>query len=476
MTEGFLEIFSERVVYANNASVEILGKDMEKLLYAYPPDLFEGKARGYIKQLLSGKVKSDAKQDTTFDLSKRKVAIKSYPVEGEVETSIIILSDVTEQNRLEERLQQAKKMEAIGTLAGGVAHDFNNLLMGIQGNISLMLLDVKEQDPNFEEIKSIERCVESAAKLTKQLLGFARGGKYTVKATSLNELIRRLTGMFERTHKNIAFHKTYHPNLWAVEVDQGQIEQVVINLLLNACQAMPQRGDLYVRTENVFLDEQALKSYDIKPGRYIRISVVDTGTGMSPEIQQRIFEPFFTTKKVGGGSGMGLASAFGIVKNHGGIIDCQSEPEKGSTFSVYLPASYFAAIKEGETHVELLKGAETILIVDDEWVVLKVGRRLLKHLGYRVFIAKNGNAALKIFNACEDRIDLVLLDIIMPELNGEDVYQRMKEKNPAVKVLLSSGYSIDRQARQMIEKGCLGFIQKPFTMKQLSLQIRKILD
>jgi PAS domain S-box-containing protein len=476
MTEGFLEIFSERVVYANHAAVEILGKRMEKLLYATPPDLFIGKARAHVQQLLTGRSMPNDRQDTTFDLSGRKVTIKSYPVEGEPETSILILSDVTEQKRLEEKLQQAKKMEAIGTLAGGVAHDFNNLLMGIQGNISLMLMDVEEQDPNFEEIKSIERCVESAAKLTKQLLGFARGGKYTVKATSLNNLIRNLSGMFERTHKNIVFHKTYHSNLWAVEVDPGQIEQVVINLLLNACQAMPQKGDLYIRTENLSLDKKDLKSYDMKPGKYVKISIADTGTGISPDIQQRIFEPFFSTKKIGNGSGMGLASAFGIVKNHGGVIECRSELEKGSTFNVYLPASYFSTIPEGETQVDLLKGSETILIVDDEWVVLKVGRRLLKHLGYRVLIAKSGSAALKIFNACRDRIDLVILDIIMPEWNGEELYQRMKEKKPDVKVLLSSGYSIDWQARQMIENGCLGFIPKPYTMKDLSVQIRSILD
>jgi signal transduction histidine kinase/FixJ family two-component response regulator len=476
MTEGFLEIFSERVVYANNAAVEVLGKTMEKLLYAYPPDLFEGRARRYIEQLISDPGKPDAQPDATFELNNRKVSFKSFPVEGEDETCIIILSDITEQKRLEERLQQAKKMEAIGTLAGGVAHDFNNLLMGIQGNISLMLLDVKEQDSNFEEIKSIERCVESAAKLTKQLLGFARGGKYTVKATSLNNLIRRLTRMFERTNKNINFHKSYHPNLWAVEVDPGQIEQVVINLFLNACQSMPQNGDVYVKTENVILDEQDLKSDDMKPGRHIKISIADTGVGMSPEIQQRIFEPFFTTKEVGEGSGMGLASAFGIIKNHGGAIECRSAPHKGSTFNVYLPASHFLAVKEGEPTGELLKGAETILVVDDEWVVLKLARRLLKHLGYRVFIAKTGKNALKIFNACITRIDLVLLDIIMPELSGEEVYQRMKDKKPDVKVLLSSGYSIDWQARQMIKNGCLGFIQKPFTIKQLSSQIRRILD
>jgi signal transduction histidine kinase/FixJ family two-component response regulator len=476
MTEGFLEIFSERVVYANNAAVDILGKTMEKLLYAYPPDLFEGNAKRFIEHLISDPGKSDAEQGMTFDLNHRKVSFKSYPVEGEAETCIIILSDVTEQKRLEEMLQQAKKMEAIGTLAGGVAHDFNNLLMGIQGNISLMLLEVKEQDPNFEEIKSIERCVESAAKLTTQLLGFARGGKYKVKATSLNNLIRRLTRMFERTNKNINFHKAYHPNLWAVEVDPGQIEQVLINLFLNACQSIPQNGDLHVKTENIILDKHALKFDEMKPGRYIKISVADTGIGMSPEVQQRIFEPFFTTKNVGEGSGMGLASAFGIVKNHGGAIECRSEPQKGSTFNVYLPASHFSEIKEGAPTDALLKGSETILIVDDEWVVLKLGRRLLKNLGYRVFIAKSGKNALKIFDACIDRIDLVLLDIIMPGLSGEEVYQMMKENKPDVKVLLSSGYSIDWKARQMIKNGCVGFIQKPFTIKQLSLQIRRILD
>ena len=476
MTEGFLEVYSGRVVYANAAAEQIVGKSMEKLLYAYPPDLFEGRARAFIESLVSGDDPAATEENTTFDINDRNVSFKSFPVEGETETIIIILSDVTEQKRLEERLQQAKKMEAIGTLAGGVAHDFNNLLMGIQGNISLMLLDVRETDPHFEEISSIERCVESAAKLTKQLLGFARGGKYVVRATSLNDLISKLTGMFQRTHKNIIFHESYQANLWPVEVDQGQIEQVIINIFLNACQAMPERGDIHVRTENVFLDDNTLKPNEIQPGRYLRISIVDTGVGMTEEIRQRIFEPFFTTKEVGSGSGMGLASAFGIVKNHGGFIECQSDPGQGSSFNVYLPASYFSPVKEGESHLELLKGSETILVVDDEWAVLKVSRQLLKQLGYKVFIARSGKSALRIFNAVRNRIDMVLLDIIMPELNGEEICARMKETQPDVKVLLASGYSIDWQARELIENGCHGFIQKPFSLKQLSLKIRETLD
>jgi len=476
MTEGFLEVFSERVVFANQAAVEMLNTSMEGLLFAFPPDLFDGRARKHIEKLLTPEAYPEAQKDATFNVNDRTITIKSYTVEGETETSIIILSDVTEQKKLEEKLQQAKKMEAIGTLAGGIAHDFNNLLMGIQGNISLMLLDIQEGNSHFEEVRSIERCVDSAAKLTKQLLGFARGGKYVIKATSLNDLIEKLTRMFRRTHKNISFEESYHPGLWAVEVDQGQIEQVMMNLVLNACQAIPEKGTLTIKTENVFLDDRIAHSFDLSSGRFVKISVIDTGVGMTPEIRQRIFEPFFTTKELSEGSGMGLASAFGIVKNHNGFIDSQSEPGRGSVFSVYLPASYFSAMSDSEENVALLKGSETILLVDDESVILDVGRRLLKELGYKVLIARSGKTALRIYTACHEFIDLVLLDIILPEMSGEEIFVQMKKINPDLRVLLSSGYSIDWQARKMIEEGCDGFVQKPFKLKELSVQVRNILE
>jgi signal transduction histidine kinase len=476
MTEGFLEVFSDRVVFANQAAVEMLNTTMEGLLFAFPPDLFSGRARKHIEKLLVPEDYPESQKDATFSVNERIITIKSYTVEGESETSIIILSDVTDQKRLEEKLQQAKKMEAIGTLAGGIAHDFNNLLMGIQGNISLMLLDIQEGTSHFEEVRSIERCVDSAAKLTKQLLGFARGGKYVIKATSLNDLVGKLTRMFRRTHKNISFEESYHPGLWAVEVDQGQIEQVMMNLVLNACQAIPEKGTLTIKTENVFLDDQVAHAFDLSSGRFVKISVIDTGVGMSPEVRQRIFEPFFTTKDLSEGSGMGLASAFGIIKNHSGYIDCQSEPGQGSIFSVYLPASYFSAMSDSEENVALLKGSETILLVDDESVILDVGRRLLKELGYKVLIARSGTTALRIYAACHEFIDLVLLDIILPEMSGEEIFDQMKKINPDLRVLLSSGYSIDWQARKMIEDGCDGFVQKPFKLKELSVQVRNILE
>ncbi len=476
MTEGFLEIYSDRVVYANESAVQILETNLENLLYAYPPNLFAGRAKKYVEKLINASGSSVHNKNSPLDLHSRKVTIRSFPVEDDSSTSIIILSDVTEQKRLEEKLQQAKKMEAVGTLAGGVAHDFNNLLMGVQGNISLMLLDLKPGDPHFEEVASIERCVDSAAKLTKQLLGFARGGKYVVKATSLNEMIHKLKGMFERTNKNIRFYEKFQDDLWSVEVDQGQIEQVIMNLFLNACQAMPQKGELRVLTGNVTLDQSFVKNFDVKPGNYVKISVIDTGFGMDPAVQQRIFEPFFTTKDVGEGSGMGLASAFGIVKNHNGIIECISTRRKGSTFNVFLPVSRHKTSRPAAPGGRLHEGTETILLVDDEDVIIKVDRKLLKQMGYKVLIAKNGVAALKIFTARHPHIDLVLLDIVMPDMNGDKVFSQMKKVKPDVKVLVSSGYSIDWQARKMLEDGCNGFIQKPFKMKQLAFQIREILS
>ena len=244
-----------------------------------------------------------------------------------------------ENKKLQAQLSQAQKMEAIGTLSGGIAHDFNNLLMGIQGRTSLMLMDKDLSHPDFEHLKGIEVYVKSAAGLTKQLLGFARGGKYEVKPTDINELITKSSDMFARTKKEIKIHGKYQKNLWTVETDHGQIEQVLMNLYVNAWQAMPGGGELYLQTKNVTLDENYVKPFEIKLGRYVKISVTDTGVGMDEDTRERIFDPFFTTKEMGRGTGLGLASAYGIIKNHGGFINVYSEKGEGATFNIYLPAS-----------------------------------------------------------------------------------------------------------------------------------------
>lgn len=367
-------------------------------------------------------------------------------------------------------------MEAIGTLAGGIAHDFNNVLMAIQGHTSLVSLRTDRDHPNFGHMKGIEDMVQRGADLTRQLLGFARGGKYEVRATDLNELIEKCSEMFGRTKKEIKVDRKYR-EIWPVEVDQAQIEQVLLNLYVNAWQAMPNGGDLYVETSNVVLDENYTRLFGVSPGNYVKISVTDTGIGMDKATQQRIFDPFFTTKEMVRGTGLGLSSAYGIIKNHGGIINVYSEKDEGTTFNIYLPASEKEiAVREERLADEILKGTETVLLVDDEDMIVDVGEEMLKEMGYKVLVARGGKEAVEVYAKCKEEIDLVILDMIMPDMGGGEAYDRMKEKNPKVRVILSSGYSIDGQAAEILERGCDAFIQKPFNIKEMSGKIREILE
>ncbi len=381
-----------------------------------------------------------------------------------------------EKHKLENQLQQASKMESIGTLAGGIAHDFNNILMGIQGNASLMLLKIESDHPNYEKIKNIEKYVQNGTELTKQLLGFARRGKYLIKATDLNEIIEKSSSLFARTKKEIRVHTELSEDLWSAEVDRGQIEQVLLNLYVNAWQAMSTGGDLYLQTENIILDRSYLKPYKVEPGRYVKISVSDTGVGIDKETQERIFEPFFTTKEMGRGTGLGLASVYGIIKSHGGYINVYSEKEKGTVFTIYLPASEKIALKEIESGpAAIIKGSGTILLIDDEEMILDVGIELLKELGYTVKSAMSGPEAIDVFKGERGKIDLIIMDMIMPGMGGGETFDRLKEIDPDIKVLLSSGYSINGQATKILRRGCDGFIQKPFNMNQLAEKVQRIL-
>ena len=386
------------------------------------------------------------------------------------------MRDITVQKKLEAQLQQALKMEAMGTLAGGIAHDFNNLLMAIQGRTSIMLMKKDSSHPDIRHLKGIEDNVESAADLTRQLLGFARGGKYEVKPTDLNELIKKQNRMFGRTKKEISIRGKYEENLWPVEIDQGQIDQVLLNLYVNAWQAMPAGGDLYLKTENVTLDEIDVEPFSIEPGEYVKISVTDTGVGMDKATREKIFEPFFTTKEMGRGTGLGLASAYGIIKNHGGFINVYSEKGHGTTFNIYLPASEKEVTEEKKSAGEILRGSETVLFVDDEDMIIEIAEEMFEQLGYKVLTARSGKEAIEIYMKNKEQIDIVLLDMIMPEMSGSDTYDSLKEINPDIKVLLSSGYSINGQATEIMDRGCNGFIQKPFKMKELSQKLREILD
>jgi two-component system, cell cycle sensor histidine kinase and response regulator CckA len=390
--------------------------------------------------------------------------------------SVINLRDISEQKVLEIQLQQAQKMEAIGTLAGGIAHDFNNLLMGIQGCTSLMFMDIDSSHPNFEYLQRIENYIKNATSLTKQLLGFARKGKYEIKATDVNDIVNKSSEMFGRTKKEITIHKKCQSDIWTVEVDQFQIEQVLLNLYVNAWQAMSGTGEIFIQTENIILNDSDVKAYGMPSGRYVKISVTDTGIGIDETIRHRIFDPFFTTKEISRGTGLGLASAYGIIKNHGGIIDSDSKKGEGATFNIFLPVSEKKIIKEKMIHKEILNGSETVLLVDDEDIIIDVGRDLLEKLGYEVLTAKSGREAVEIYKSNRKKIDIVILDMVMPQMGGADTYEKLRDADPDVKVLLSSGYSIDGQAGKILSRGCDGFIQKPFDIKSLSMEIRQILD
>ena len=412
--------------------------------------------------------------DMTFIRRDEKGDITHY--EGVVLDVSKRMKAENERESLQTQLQQAQKMEAVGTLAGGIAHDFNNLLMAIQGRTSIMLMKKDSSHPDIRHLKGIENNVESAAELTRQLLGFAKGGKYEARPTDLNELVKKENRMFGRTKKEITIHGKYAEDLWSVEVDRGQIEQVLLNLYINAWQAMPGGGNLYLETENVTLDEDYVKPFSIAPGRYVKISVADTGVGMDKATRERIFEPFFTTKEMGRGTGLGLASAYGIIKNHGGFINVYSEKGHGTTFNIYLPASEKEAIKEKKPAGSTLRGSETVLFVDDEDMIIEVAGELFEQLGYKVLTAGSGREAIETYEKNKEKIDIVLLDMIMPDMSGGETYDKLKEINPDIKVLLASGYSMIGTATEIMGRGCSGFIQKPFKMKELSQKLREILD
>lgn len=377
---------------------------------------------------------------------------------------------------LEDQLQQSQRLESLGTLAGGIAHDFNNLLMGIQGRTALLLNDLATAHPHYASLKNIEQYVESAANLTTRLLGFARGGKYEVQPVDLNGLIEKNLDMFGRTKKEITICTSLQSHLMPVEVDIIQIEQVLLNLLVNAGQAMPDGGVISITTNQHILEATDAKLYGLAPGNYVEITLSDTGHGMSKETMLKIFDPFFTTKATGHGTGLGLAMVYGIILNHAGAISVKSEVNQGTIFTILLPATDKKIAIENKIPLSLEKGSETVLLVDDEPMIIDIGREILSVLGYEVLTASSGQQAIDVYNSRQERVDLFIIDMIMPQMSGSELFDRLKKVGPTVKVLLSSGYSLDGQARKILNRGCDGFIQKPFTISQLSVKIRAILD
>lgn len=388
---------------------------------------------------------------------------------------LLIIRDISENKRLEAQLLQAQKMEAIGTLAGGIAHDFNNLLAVVKGNLSLMRLDFDDDHPIMARIENIDQQVDSGAKLTSQFLGYARKGSYEVKPLDLIKVVDESAQAFGRARKEITLELDLPKTGLIIEADRTQLEQVLFNLFVNAADAMPDGGMLNLKTAQRTAQEMLEEDFRPKPGTYILIEISDTGVGMSPKIQKRMFDPLFTTKKMGKGTGLGLASVYGIIQSYNGYITVKSEEGKGTRVRVYLPASDKASSQTKATKESMDYGKGTILLVDDELSLLQVGSEMLTALGYEVLPADNGQDAIDTYTAHREKIDLVILDMIMPGMTGGEVFNRLKKIDPNIKAILSSGYSLDDQGKKIIDSGFLGFLQKPFGMKDISSKIKEVL-
>ena len=379
-----------------------------------------------------------------------------------------------EREELQLQLAQAQKMEAIGTLAGGIAHDFNNILAGVLGGLALLELGV-EDDSSKTDIQEMKALVNRGAALTKQLLGFARRGKYDPKPLDLTRVVAQTSALYGRARSDITLQLDFAPGLMAVLMDHSQLEQVLLNLFVNAGQAMPEGGRLLLHAENADLADEEGSLLGVPPGLYAKLVVTDTGSGMDASTMGRIFEPFFTTRAPGQGTGMGLASVYGIIKNHAGFIGVESELGKGTTFTLLLPATERQVAEEKAPVAVIQHGTGTILVVDDEAQVVKVCARLLQAFGYEVLTAPGGTQALELVRQYGTKISLVLLDMTMPEMSGRQTYEAMQKIVPGIKVLLSSGSSIEGHARELLDSGCNGFIQKPFDAVALSAKVHEIL-
>jgi two-component system cell cycle sensor histidine kinase/response regulator CckA len=453
---------------------EVIGKTSLSLnIWKNPEDrevLVEGlRTKGYVENLEAQFVCKDGTVIIGL-MSARLLQINDEQV------ILSITRDITERIQLERQLQQAQKFEALGTLAGGIAHDFNNLLMGIQGRASLIGFSIESDSSLLEHVQGIEEYVRNATNLTKQILGFARRGKYETNAIDINELLQKSAEMFGRTNKGISLHFSLFPEPLVAEIDQQQFEQVFLNIFVNSLQAMPHGGKLILRTSTVTLSDEYCSINDIVPGVYIKISISDTGTGMDEETQQRAFDPFFTTKDKERGTGLGLASTLGIIKNHNGSITLVSQLNYGTTVTIYLPLSLRKPEIKDLPEEKVVSGGETILLVDDEELITDVGTAMLESLGYKVHTASSGFQAIDLLNDKGKNIDMVVLDLIMPEMDGEKTFTELRAIDSQIPVLLSSGYSMNGQALNIMQKGCNGFIQKPYNIAELSKKIREILE
>lgn len=403
-----------------------------------------------------------------------------HPIErhGEVIGRVVTFVDITQRRRVEAELHHSQRLDSVGRLAGGVAHDFNNLLTAIEGYATLAQAGAGADNPIWNDLQEIRNTTRRAATLTRQLLAFGRRQATEPRVIDLNDLLTRMQNLLRPLiGETVVIETRLTPGLGAVLADPGQIEQVVVNLVVNARDAMPSGGRITIETRNVDLDEAyAQEHVGVAPGRYAMLAVSDTGIGISEAVQARMFEPFFTTKDVGKGTGLGLATCYGIVKQHGGNIWCYSEPGMGATFKVYVPRTSGVAERSAPPPDKpSARGTESILLVEDQTQVRAIASRTLSAAGYEVKVAQDAAEALRLAQALEGTLHLLVTDVVMPGMNGIELSKRLRETRPAVQVLYTSGYSEMTIPREGLDGSPAFFLEKPFTPETLLRRVREAL-
>ena len=478
-----------RWLLANNYLCELLGYPCEELQLTHVQQqvvVYESPEEAeFVRRMVAGELERHVLEDKRYRRQDGSVVVARVimslhrDIDGRVEHLIYVIEDVTDRRTLEAQVRQAGKMDAIGRLASGVAHDFNNLLTVILGFAEIIAEDARTKEEFGQEIGEIIGAAQRASGLTRQLLAFGRQQVLNAQILDVNALVKEMGGMLGRLMgERVELQLSLAPDLQPALADHGQIEQVVMNLVVNARDAMPQGGKVVIETRNVSLENSSFHPETIMTGEYVMLAVSDTGEGMTREVRDRLFEPFFTTKEAGMGTGLGLSTSYGIVKQSNGYIWVYSEPGMGTTFKVYFPRATEGALPVPRRNTPAAVPAiatETILLVEDEPNVRRLTRRILDNAGYRVLEAQDVVDAEKLFAHYSDSVDLMVTDVVMPGMNGPTLYARLRKLVPTLRVLYTSGYTDHFSAHLMgIDRG-LPFVQKPFTAAELESQVRAAL-
>ena len=480
----------ERFLYVNPVTRRMSGFSEEEYLSRPLGDFIVPESRELIRQRakdrLEGKPVPDRYEVSIVakDGSIKWAEIGAAVIEFNGKQAIIFTQyDITdrkaaekEKEALQAQLNRAQKAEAVGALAAGIAHDVNNVLSGIQGHCFLLQMHMKPDDPCYQHVQGIENQVRSGAHLTRQLLDMSGGGSYEMKPMDLTAAVNESADVFSRAKKGIFITKQLEEKLWLVEANAGQIDQILLNLFIHAAHAMDDEGQLHLETKNLVMRQEDERPPGMTPGRYVKLSVTDTGSGMDQETVDNAFKPFFTTEGRQLETNLGLASTYGIVKNHRGYITVESKIGAGSTFHIYLPVTEKEIEEKFMAKKKLQRGTEMIMLVDDEAIIAGTTRDILEMLGYRVTLADSGREAIDVFTQKASSIDLVILDMVMPGMGGLEVFEVLRGINPDIGIILYSGYALTDEIQSLIDKGRCGFIQKPFTMEDLSVKIREVIE